>query len=42
MSISYQIITESHGGKLEYVSTPGEGTEFIIQIPSHQKVLATV
>ncbi|BAY30399.1 integral membrane sensor signal transduction histidine kinase [Nostoc carneum NIES-2107] len=42
LSISYQIITETHGGKLEYVSTPGEGTEFIIQIPSHQKVLATV
>ncbi|QIR41147.1 HAMP domain-containing protein [Tolypothrix sp. PCC 7910] len=42
LSISYQIITETHHGKLEYVSTPGEGTEFIIQIPIHQKVLTAV
>ncbi|HIK06007.1 MAG TPA: PAS domain S-box protein [Trichormus sp. M33_DOE_039] len=33
MSISYQIITEKHGGKLECFSTPGIGTEFIIEIP---------
>ncbi|MBD2520958.1 ATP-binding protein [Nostoc sp. FACHB-133] len=33
MSISYQIITEKHGGKLECFSTSGKGTEFIIQIP---------
>lgn len=33
MSISYQIITEKHGGKLECFSNPGEGTEFLIQIP---------
>jgi signal transduction histidine kinase len=33
MSISYQIITEKHGGKLECFSTSGVGTEFIIQIP---------
>lgn len=33
MSISYQIITEKHQGKLECFSTPGKGTEFIIQIP---------
>ncbi|MBC1222567.1 HAMP domain-containing protein [Nostoc sp. UCD121] len=33
MSISYQIITEKHGGKLECFSNSGEGTEFIIQIP---------
>jgi signal transduction histidine kinase len=36
MSISYQIVTEKHGGKLECFSTPGEGTEFIIQIPLRQ------
>jgi signal transduction histidine kinase len=35
MSISYQIITENHGGKLECSSKPGEGTEFTIQIPIH-------
>jgi signal transduction histidine kinase len=39
MSISYQIITEKHGGKLECYSTPGQGTEFVIQIPLQQKVL---
>lgn len=33
MAISYQIITEKHGGKLECFSTIGEGTKFIIQIP---------
>lgn len=33
MAISYQIITEKHGGKLEFFSTNGEGTEFVIQIP---------
>ncbi|WP_353930894.1 ATP-binding protein [Okeanomitos corallinicola TIOX110] len=35
MSISYQIITERHGGKLHCQSTIGKGTEFIIQIPIH-------
>jgi signal transduction histidine kinase len=38
MSISYQIITEKHGGKLECFSTPNQGTEFVIQIPIRQKV----
>ena len=33
MSISYQIITEKHGGKLECFSTIGEGTQFAIKIP---------
>ncbi len=33
MSISYQIITEKHAGKLECYSTPGQGTEFVIKIP---------
>ncbi len=36
MSISYQIITEKHGGKLNCVSTPNQGTEFLIQIPISQ------
>jgi two-component system, NtrC family, sensor kinase len=35
MPISYQIVTEKHGGKLDCFSIPGEGTEFIIQIPVH-------
>lgn len=33
MAISYQIIIEKHGGKLECFSTLGEGTKFVIQIP---------
>ncbi len=33
LSISYQIITEKHGGKLECFSALGKGTEFVIQIP---------
>ena len=35
-SISYQIITERHHGKLECFSTPGQGTKFVIQIPIKQ------
>lgn len=33
MSISYQIITERHNGKLLCESSPQQGTEFRIQIP---------
>jgi two-component system, NtrC family, sensor kinase len=33
LSISYQIIVAKHGGQLRCVSAPGEGTEFIIEIP---------
>ncbi|MDD1437702.1 ATP-binding protein [Dolichospermum sp. ST_sed10] len=33
LSISYQIIVEKHDGKLDCISAPGEGTEFIIEIP---------
>jgi two-component system NtrC family sensor kinase len=36
MPISYQIVTEKHGGKLSCFSTPGQGTEFVIQIPVRQ------
>lgn len=36
MSISYQIITEKHRGKLSFSSTVGQGTEFVIQIPIRQ------
>lgn len=34
LSISYQIVVERHGGQLACVSSPGEGTEFLIEIPS--------
>lgn len=36
LSISYQIIVEKHGGKLECFSAPNQGTEFVIQIPIRQ------
>ena len=42
MSISYQIITEKHGGKLTFISKAGKGTEFIIDIPVHQPELLDV
>lgn len=35
MSISYQIITEKHRGKLKCSSTLGQGTEFAIEIPAN-------
>lgn len=39
MSISYQIVTEKHGGKLECLSAPDAGTQFLIQIPIRQTAL---
>ncbi|MBW4495515.1 MAG: AAA family ATPase [Oscillatoria princeps RMCB-10] len=33
LSISYQIVVEKHGGQLKCISAPGQGTEFIIEIP---------
>jgi PAS domain S-box-containing protein len=36
LSISYQIITEKHGGSLFCQSEPGQGAQFIIQIPLKQ------
>ncbi|MBW4539298.1 MAG: amino acid permease [Myxacorys chilensis ATA2-1-KO14] len=38
MSISHQIITEKHGGKLKCISSLGAGAEFVIQIPVRQPV----
>jgi two-component system, NtrC family, sensor kinase len=37
MSISYQIVTERHNGSLRCLSKPGEGTNFIIEIPIRQR-----
>ncbi|MBE9216086.1 PAS domain S-box protein [Plectonema cf. radiosum LEGE 06105] len=37
LSISYQIITQRHGGSLECISQPGERSEFLITIPIHQE-----
>ncbi|MBD2682824.1 MULTISPECIES: ATP-binding protein [Nostoc] len=36
MSISYQIITEKHQGRLSCISSPGTGAKFIIEIPIQQ------
>jgi signal transduction histidine kinase len=33
LSISYQIVVAEHDGRLDCVSTPGQGTEFIIEVP---------
>jgi signal transduction histidine kinase len=33
LSTSYSIVVEKHGGQLSCTSAPGEGTEFIIEIP---------
>jgi len=37
LSISYSIIVEKHEGQLTCISTPGEGTEFVIKLPIQQK-----
>jgi signal transduction histidine kinase len=36
LSISYQIVTERHRGTLTCHSTLGGGSEFVIEIPTHQ------
>jgi len=33
--ISYDIIVQKHNGSLECISTPGQGTKFIINLPLH-------
>jgi len=35
--ISYQIVADKHNGKIECFSTPGIGTELLIQLPLRQK-----
>jgi signal transduction histidine kinase len=37
LSISYQIIVEKHKGQLKCISAPGEGAEFVIEIPIRQQ-----
>jgi signal transduction histidine kinase len=36
MSISYQIVVEKHGGQLDCISAPGQGTVFLISLPISQ------
>lgn len=33
LAISYQIVTEMHGGSLQCFSIPNQGTEFLIELP---------
>lgn len=40
MSVSYQIITQKHQGKLTFDSSPDRGTEFVIEIPKQQPAVA--
>jgi signal transduction histidine kinase len=42
LSVSYQIITKQHHGKIVCHSKPGEGTEFIIEIPVQQSDFAKI
>ncbi|BAY65063.1 integral membrane sensor signal transduction histidine kinase [Calothrix brevissima NIES-22] len=37
LSVSYKIVVDKHKGKLKFISTPGKGTEFKIEIPMNQK-----
>ncbi|NQE37106.1 trifunctional serine/threonine-protein kinase/ATP-binding protein/sensor histidine kinase [Microcoleus asticus] len=37
LSISYQIVVEKHGGQVQCISAPGQGAEFIIDIPIKPK-----
>ncbi len=39
LAISYQIVVQKHQGKLTCNSLPGQGTEFIIEIPLQQSEL---
>jgi signal transduction histidine kinase len=39
MSISYQIITERHHGKIYCHSAPGQGTQFVIELPVQASLL---
>ncbi|MEM7773769.1 MAG: ATP-binding protein, partial [Cyanobacteria bacterium P01_A01_bin.37] len=34
LAISHQIVVESHGGELDCQSIPGQGTEFLITLPT--------
>jgi PAS domain S-box-containing protein len=38
MSISYKIVVEEHGGRLECISAPGLGATFLIYIPISQSL----
>lgn len=37
LSMCYQVIVKGHGGRLRYVSSSGEGAEFIVELPVKAK-----
>lgn len=37
LSISYQIVVKKHGGRITCISAPGQGTEFVLEIPILQR-----
>jgi signal transduction histidine kinase/CBS domain-containing protein len=37
LSISYQIVVKKHRGRIDCISMPGQGTEFMIEIPILQR-----
>jgi signal transduction histidine kinase len=37
LSISYQIVVKKHSGRIKCNSSPGQGTEFVIEIPIRQR-----
>ncbi|MEA5616940.1 cache domain-containing protein [Cronbergia sp. UHCC 0137] len=39
LAISYQIVTQTHGGSLECISSVGQGTEFVMMIPVDVKAV---
>jgi signal transduction histidine kinase len=41
LSISYQIVVEKHGGQLQCVSQPGQGAEFVVEIPLKSPISMT-
>ncbi len=36
LSICYQIVVDKHKGKIDCISQPGQGAEFLIEIPIRQ------
>ncbi len=37
LAISHQSVVEKHSGQLLCISTPGQGAEFIVNVPLHQE-----
>jgi signal transduction histidine kinase len=37
LAISYQIVVDKHGGQLRCNSIPGQGAEFVVEIPIKQQ-----